>query len=298
MTGNLSNGDRMHVRKGLILAAGHGTRMLPVTKTSPKEMLPLVDKPVIHYVVEEAVASGIEHIVMVTSSGKRAVEDYFDRAPLLERALEEKGEYERLAEVRHVAEMADIVFVRQKEQRGIGHAVLSAHHAIGDEPFVLYFPDDVIVGKPPVTRQLIDVYERHEGCVLAVERVRHEEISQYGSMAVEPLEEDVFRVTALVEKPRPEEAPSDLGVVGRYVLTPDVFAALRETKPGVGDEIQITDGLALLLKEKPVFACRFHGKRYDTGRPLGLLQASIDLALLRPELAPQLKDYLRSLDLD
>ncbi len=287
----------MRVRKALILAAGHGTRMLPITKASPKEMLPLVDRPVIHYVVEEAVASGIEHIVMVTSSGKRAVENYFDRAPALERALEEKGEHERLAEVRAVAEMADMVFVRQKEQRGIGHAVLTAQHVIGNEPFVLYFPDDIIVADPPATRQLIDVYERHEGCVLAVEKVPHEEISHYGSMAVEPLEDNVFRVLSLVEKPKPEEAPSDLGVVGRYVLTPDIFDALKETKPGVGGEIQITDGLALLLKEKAIFACRFHGKRYDTGRPLGLLQASIDLALQRPEFAPQLKDYLRSLDL-
>ena len=287
----------MHVRKGLILAAGHGTRMLPITKAGPKEMLPLVDRPVIHYVVEEAVASGIEHIVMVTSSGKRAVEDYFDRAPALERALEEKGEHERLAEVRGVAEMADMVFVRQKEQRGIGHAVLIAQHVIGNEPFVLYFPDDIIVADPPATRQLIDVYERHQGCVLAVEEVPHEEISHYGSMAVEPLEDNVFRVLSLVEKPKPEEAPSDLGIVGRYVLTPDIFDALKETKPGIGGEIQITDGLALLLREKAIFACRFHGKRYDTGRPLGLLQASIDLALQRPELAPQLKDYLRSLDL-
>jgi UTP--glucose-1-phosphate uridylyltransferase len=287
----------MHVRKGLILAAGHGTRMLPITKASPKEMLPLVDRPVIHYVVEEAVASGIEHIVMVTSSGKRAVENYFDRAPALERALEEKGEHERLAEVRAVAEMADMVFVRQKEQRGIGHAVLTAQHVIGNEPFVLYFPDDIIVADPPATRQLIDVYERHDGCVLAVEKVPHQEISHYGSIAVEPLEDGVFRVLSLVEKPKPEEAPSDLGIVGRYVLTPDIFDALKETKPGIGGEIQITDGLALLLKEKAIFACRFHGKRYDTGRPLGLLQASIDLALQRPELAPQLKDYLRSLDL-
>jgi UTP--glucose-1-phosphate uridylyltransferase len=287
----------MHVRKGLILAAGHGTRMLPITKAGPKEMLPLVDRPVIHYVVEEAVASGIDHIVMVTSSGKRAVEDYFDRAPALERALEEKGEHERLAEVRSVSEMADMVFVRQKEQRGIGHAVLTAERVIGNEPFVLYFPDDIIVADPPATRQLLDVYESRRGCVLAVEEVPHEEISHYGSMAVEPLADGVYRVLSLVEKPRPEEAPSNLAVVGRYVLTPDIFDALKETKPGIGDEIQITDGLALLLKEKPIFACRFHGKRYDTGRPLGLLQASIELALQRPELAPQLRDYLRSLDL-
>jgi UTP--glucose-1-phosphate uridylyltransferase len=287
----------MRVRKGLILAAGHGTRMLPITKASPKEMLPLVDRPVIHYVVEEAVASGIEHIVMVTSAGKRAIENYFDRSLVLERALEEKGEHERLAEVRGIAEMVDMVFVRQKEQKGIGHAVLTAHTVIGDEPFVLYFPDDIIVADPPATRQLIDVYERYGGCVLAVQEVPHEEISHYGSMAVEQVEGDVFRVLSLVEKPRPEEAPSNLAIVGRYVLTPDVFGALKQTKPGVGGEIQITDGLALLLRERPIFACRLHGKRYDTGRPLGLLQASIELALQRPEFASQLKDYLRSLDL-
>jgi UTP--glucose-1-phosphate uridylyltransferase len=287
----------MRVRKGLILAAGYGTRMLPVTKASPKEMLPLVDKPVIHYVVEEAVASGIEQIVIVTSAGKRAVENYFDYAPALERALEEKGDLARRDEMRGIADMAEMVFVRQKEQKGIGHAVLAAESVICGEPFVLYFPDDIIVAESPVTRQLIDVYERHDGCVLAVEQVPHEEISHYGSMAVEPLEDDVFRVRALVEKPRPEEAPSDLAIVGRYVLTPDVFDALHETKPGIGGEIQITDGLALLLKTHPVFAYRFQGKRYDTGRPLGLLQASLELMLRRPDLGPQLRDYLRSLDL-
>ncbi len=287
----------MRVRKGLILAAGYGTRMLPVTKASPKEMLPLVDKPVIHYVVEEAVASGIDQIVIVTSAGKRAVENYFDYAPALERALEEKGDLARRDEMRGIADMAEMVFVRQKEQKGIGHAVLAAESVICGEPFVLYFPDDIIVAESPVTRQLIDVYERHDGCVLAVEQVPHEEISHYGSMAVEPLEDDVFRVRALVEKPRPEEAPSDLAIVGRYVLTPDVFDALHETKPGIGGEIQITDGLALLLKTHPVFAYRFQGKRYDTGRPLGLLQASLELMLRRPDLGPQLRDYLRSLDL-
>ncbi|MGD0116211.1 MAG: UTP--glucose-1-phosphate uridylyltransferase GalU [Dehalococcoidia bacterium] len=287
----------MRVRKGLILAAGYGTRMLPVTKASPKEMLPLVDKPVIHYVVEEAVASGIEQIILVTSGGKRAVENYFDYAPALERALEEKGDLARRDELRGIAEMVEMVFVRQKEQKGIGHAVLAAESIIGDEPFVLYFPDDIIVAEPPATRQLIDVYDRHDGCVLAVEQVPHEEISHYGSMAVEPLEDDVFRVKALVEKPKPEDAPSDLGVVGRYVLTPDVFAALHETKPGIGGEIQITDGLALLLKTHPIFAYRFQGKRYDTGRPLGLLQASLELMLRRPDLGPHLREYLKSLDL-
>jgi UTP--glucose-1-phosphate uridylyltransferase len=271
--------------------------MLPVTKAQPKEMLPLVDKPVIHYVVEEAVASGIEQIIMVTSAGKRAVEDYFDRSHMLERMLEEKEDYARLEEIRGIAEMVEMVFVRQKEQKGIGHAVLTAQSLVGDEPFALYFPDDIIIGETPVTRQLINVYERHGGSVLAVQRVPREEIVHYGSMAAEPIEEGVFRVLSLVEKPRPEEAPSDLATVGRYVLTPGIFDALKQTKPGVGGEIQITDGLALLLKEQPIFACLFSGTRYDTGRPLGLLEASIGLALERPELAPQLRDYLRSLDL-
>jgi UTP--glucose-1-phosphate uridylyltransferase len=281
----------------VILAAGHGTRLLPATKGSPKEMFPLVDKPVIHYVVDEAVASGIEQIIMVTSRGKRAVEDYFDRAPALERALHERGHQERLAEVIDIAGMVRMVFVRQKEQKGIGHAVLETRDVIGDEPFALYFPDDVILADVPATRQLIDVYERHQGCVLAVQQVPHAETASYGVIDAEPLGEDVFRVHSLVEKPKPAEAPSDLAIVGRYVLTPDIFAAIEKTEPGAGGEIQITDALSILLREKPIYACRFQGDRYDTGRPLGLLQASIALALLRPEIAPQLRSYLRSLDL-
>ena len=285
------------VRKGVILAAGHGTRLLPATKVVPKEVLPLVDKPIIHYVVQEAIDSGIEQIIMVTSAGKRAVEDYFDRHPTLERALSEKGDVDRLEEIVGITKMADIVFVRQKEQRGIGHAVLTARAAIGDEPFVLYFPDDIIVSDIPVTRQLIEVYERHQGCVLAVQQVPHEDIVHYGSIDSEPLEERVYRVRHIVEKPEPSAAPSDLGTVGRYVLTPDIFPALRETKPGIGGEIQLTDGLAILLQSHPLFACQFTGRRYDTGRPLGLLQASLEIALRRPDTGPPLRRYLRALDL-
>ena len=285
------------VRKGVILAAGHGTRLLPATKVVPKEVLPLVDRPIIQYVVEEAVASGLDQIIMVTSSGKRAVEDYFDRAPALERHLAEKGHDEWLEEIVRVTKMADIVFVRQKEQRGIGHAVLTARAAIGDEPFALFFPDDIIVSDIPVTRQLIEVYERHQGCVLAVQHVPHEDIVHYGSIDSEPLEERVYRVRHIVEKPEPSAAPSDLGTVGRYVLTPDIFPALRETKPGIGGEIQLTDGLAILLQSHPLFACQFTGRRYDTGRPLGLLQASLEIALRRPDTGPPLRRYLRTLDL-
>lgn len=285
------------VRKGVILAAGHGTRLLPLTKAVPKEVLPIVDRPVIQYVVQEAVDSGIDQIVMVTSAGKRAVEDYFDRSPALEQALAEKGDTERLKEIIDVTEMAEMAFVRQKEQRGIGHAVLAARSLIGDEPFALYFPDDIIVADVPVTRQLIDVYERHHGCVLAVQDVGRDEIVNYGSIDPEPLEERVFRVRRIIEKPDAASAPSTLGTVGRYILTPDVFPALERTKPGLGGEIQFTDGVALLLESCPVFACQFTGRRFDTGRPLGLIQASIEIALQRPDLGPQLRRYLRSLDL-
>jgi UTP--glucose-1-phosphate uridylyltransferase len=287
----------VRVRKAVILAAGHGTRLLPATKAQPKEMFPLVDRPIIQYVVEEAVASGLDQIIMVTSAGKRAVEDYFDRAPALERHLAEKGHDQLLEEIVRVTEMAEIVFVRQKEQKGIGHAVLTTRSVVGEEPFVLYFPDDIIVGDVPATRQLIDVYERHQGSVLAVEEVPHEETASYGVIDGEPLDDRVLRVRALVEKPQPSEAPSDLAIVGRYVLTPDVFAALDETKPGAGGEIQITDGLAILLRRQPIFAYRFQGRRYDTGRPLGLLQASLEIALRRPDTGPPLRRYLQALDL-
>jgi UTP--glucose-1-phosphate uridylyltransferase len=285
------------IRKGVILAAGHGTRLLPATKAQPKEMFPLVDRPIIQYVVEEAVASGLDQIIMVTSAGKRAVEDYFDRAPALEHHLAEKGHDDWLEEIVRVTEMAKIAFVRQKEQKGIGHAVLTVQHLVGEEPFVLYFPDDIIVSDVPVTRQLIDVYERHQGCVLAIQQVPHEEIVNYGSIDPEPLEERVYRVRHIVEKPEPNVAPSDLGTVGRYVLTPDIFPALKETKPGIGGEIQLTDGLAILLQTHPIFACQFTGQRYDTGRPLGLLQASVEIALRRPDIGPELRRYLKTLDL-
>lgn len=285
------------IRKGVILAAGHGTRLLPVTKVVPKEALPLVDKPVIQYVVQEAVDSGIEQIVMVTSAGKRAVEDYFDRSPGLERALADKGDDEHLQEILAVTEMVEMAFVRQKEQKGIGHALLAARSLIGDEPFALYFPDDIIVADVPVTRQLIDVYERYQGCVLSVQEVGREEIANYGSIDPEPLEDRVFRVRRIVEKPDADSAPSTLGTVGRYVLTPDIFPALERTKPGLGGEIQFTDGVGLLLDTCPVFACQFAGRRFDTGRPLGLIQASIEIAVRRPDIGPQLRRYLSSLDL-
>ncbi len=287
----------MSVRKAVILAAGHGTRLLPATKAQPKELLPLVDKPIIQSTVEEAAASGLEQVVIVTAAGKRAVKDHFDRSPELEHALEKKGDQRRLEEVRRIAELAQIVYVQQNEQRGIGDAVLTAREVVGDEPFVLFFPDDVIVSDVPAARQLIDVFEAHGGSVVAVEEVPPEEVESYGIVDGEPVDEGVYRVRALVEKPKPAEAPSNLGIVGRYVLTPEIFDVLEKTPPGKGGEIQITDGLALLLRDQPMFAYRFQGERYDTGRPLGLLKASVELALRRPDLGPELRRYLRGLDL-
>ncbi len=288
----------MSVRKAVILAAGHGTRLLPATKAQPKETLPLVDKPIIQYTVEEAASSGLEQIVIVTSSGKGAVEDHFDRALELERVLLEKGDHDRLEEVRRIADLARVVYVRQKEQLGIGDAVLTARDAVGDEPFVLFFPDDVIVSQVPAARQLVETFKAHGGSVVAVEEVPRDEIESYGIVDGEPLGEGVYRVRALVEKPKAEEAPSNLGIVGRYVLTPEIFDVLEETPPGKGGEIQITDGLALLLRRQPMFAYRFQGRRYDTGRPLGLIKASIELALQRPDTGPDLRRYLRDLDLN
>ncbi|OGO50719.1 MAG: UTP--glucose-1-phosphate uridylyltransferase [Chloroflexi bacterium RBG_16_68_14] len=287
----------MSVRKAVILAAGYGTRMLPATKALPKETLPLVDKPVIQYTVEEAVASGLDLVIIVTSAGKRAVEDHFDRSFELEQALLARGEHERLAEIRRISELAHIAYVRQQEQRGIGDAILTARPLVGDEPFVLFFPDDVFVSDVPVARQLIDAFEAYGGPMLTMLEVPPEEVASYGIAEADPVGERVYRVRSLVEKPKPEEAPSNLAIVGRYVLTPAIFDVLAETPPGKGGEIQITDGLALLLRRQPVFAYRFQGRRYDTGRPLGLLKASVELALQRPDMGPELRRYLRGLDL-
>jgi UTP--glucose-1-phosphate uridylyltransferase len=281
----------------VVLAAGYGTRLLPATKAQPKEALPLVDKPIIQYTVEEAAASGLEQVIIVTASGKRAVEDHFDRSLELEQALREKGDLERLEEIRRISDLADIVYVRQKEQLGVGHAVLTVRDVVGQEPFVLFFPDDVIIADVPVARQMLDVFEEYGASILAVERVSSADIESYGIVDPEPVRDRLVRVRGLVEKPKPEEAPSDLGIVGRYVLTPDIFTALARTEPGKGREIQLTDALALLLAEQPVYAYLFEGCRYDTGRPLGLLQASVELALRRLDIGPDFRRYLRSLDL-
>ncbi len=288
----------MAIRKAVILAAGHGTRFLPATKAVPKEMLPLMDKPVIQYVVEEAVAAGLHHVTIVTAGPKRSVEDHFDRNPELEQLLESTGKEAELREIRRVADLADMSFVRQKERRGIAHAVLMAHHVVGEEPFALFFPDDIIISDVPAIRQLMDVHERHGGSVIAVQRLPRQEVVHYGVITAEPVEERVYRVGGIVEKPSAEEAPSELTTVGRYVLTADIWPLLERTPPGANGEMQLTDTLAMLLEAgHPLFACEFEGERFDTGRPLGLLEASVALALRREDSGPALKRYLRSLSL-
>ena len=285
----------MHVRKAVILAAGYGTRFLPATKVIPKEMLPLVDRPAIQHVVEEAVRAGLEQIIMVTAGVKRAVEDHFDREPELERWLEQKGSGQLADEMRRLAGMAEIVSVRQKERLGIGHAVRMARSLVGDEPFALFFPDDIIESEVPAIKQLIDVFHRHGGSVIAVQQVPSEEIPQYGIIDPKPVEERVYQVLGIVEKPSLEEAPSDLAAVGRYVFTPAIFPALERTGKGAGGEIQLTDGIARLLGEESVFACQYEGERFDIGRPLGLLKASLSMAMARPDLEPELRRYMREL---
>ncbi len=288
----------MTIRKAVILAAGHGTRFLPATKAVPKEMLPLLDKPVIQYVVEEAVAAGLNHVTIVSAGAKRSVEDHFDRNPELEQLLERAGKEMELREVQRVADLVNMSFVRQKERRGIAHAVLMAHHVVGEEPFALFFPDDIIVSDVPAIRQLMDVHQRHGSSVIAVQHLPRQEVVHYGVITPERVEDRVYRVHGIVEKPSPEEAPSELATVGRYVLTADIWPLLERTPPGAGGEIQLTDTLAMLLEAgHPLFACEFEGERFDTGRPMGLLQASVALALGREDSGPALRQYLRSLSL-
>lgn len=285
----------MKIRKAVIVAGGWGTRFLPVTRSQPKEMLPLVDKPIIQYSVEEAVSSGIEQIIFVTALGKNAIEDYFDRVFELEYFLEQKGEKKLLREMRELSNIIDICYVRQKEQLGLGHAVMTAKNMVDNEPFALFLPDDVVDGPVPLLKQLLAVYEQYGGSVVAVEGVKKEDTVKYGIIDPEKISDRVYRVRRLVEKPPPEEAPSNLGVVGRYILTPEIFDVLKVTPPGKDNEIQLTDALQSLLKEQTVYACELEGTRYDTGYPRGWLEATISLALKRPDIGPGLKEYIRRL---
>ena len=288
------------VRKAVFPAAGLGTRFLPATKAQPKEMLPLVDKPIIQYGVEEAVSSGADKIIIVTGRGKNAIEDHFDVSVELETFLEARGKRELAAEIRQISDMINVAYVRQGEPLGLGHAVLVTKDLVGDEPFAVILADDVIDANPPATKQLIDQCERLDGPVLAVERVPRDQISSYGVVAIDAsarLGEGVYRVTDLVEKPPREEAPSDLAIIGRYVLTPDIFPCLAATKSDRTGEIQLTNGLRELLKRRPIYACEVKGVRHDTGNKLGYLKAVVYFALRRPDLAGKFAEYLQTLDL-
>lgn len=289
----------MRVRKAVFPAAGWGTRFLPATKAQPKEMLPLVDKPVIQYAVEEAVAAGIEQVIIVTSSQKRAIEDHFDLSFELEHLLEQKGDIDMLRRIRHISDLAQISYVRQKEQLGLGHAVLMAKELVGHEPFAVILSDDVVSGDRPCIGQLMDVYDQRHASVVAVMEVAHEETSRYGVIdgAREPDDERLYKVRRLVEKPPPEEAPSDMGIIGRYVLTPKIFEKLEQTPRGAGGEIQLTDAIEALMAEQDVYAYAFEGKRYDAGTTMGWLKASVELALERPDIGAEFRHYLTGLDL-
>jgi UTP--glucose-1-phosphate uridylyltransferase len=283
----------MQVKKAVFPVAGLGTRFLPATKSSPKEMLPLIDKPLVQYVVEEAVASGIEQILFVTGRGKRAIEDHFDIAFELEALLYDKGKDAELSQVREIAEMVNIFYVRQKQARGLGHAILCAREFIGDEPFAVLLGDDIIDGEKPCLGQLLEVYKKYRGTVLALEQVPMESISSYGCVKANHLSDKVYEVTDMVEKPKPSDAPSDLAIIGRYVLTPDIFPILEKQEPGLGGEIQLTDAIRKLLQDEAVYGCRFEGIRHDCGDKLGFLKATVDMALKREEFNGEFEQFLR-----
>jgi len=282
----------MKVKKAVIPAAGFGTRMLPASKTVPKEMLPLVDKPVIQYIIEEAVASGIEDILIISNRGKSAMDDYFDYAPDLERALLHSGKDHELEMVREAANIANIFYVRQKETKGLGHAVWRAKGFVGNEPFAVLLGDDVMVGEIPVTKQLIDAAEKYGASAVGMQRVAMEAISKYSSVKVTELEDRIYKVWETNEKPAPEQAFSNFAILGRYVLTSNIFGILENTPPGHGGEIQLTDGLGTLCKESPMVGVDFVARRYDTGNLPGFLETTIDFALKDPRVGAWLKEFL------
>jgi UTP--glucose-1-phosphate uridylyltransferase len=288
------------VRKAVFPAAGLGTRFLPATKAQPKEMLPLVDKPIIQYGVEEAVAAGCDQIIIVTGRGKSAIEDHFDVSYELEKMLEERGKTDLLKIVRQISDLIHIAYVRQKEALGLGHAVLTARELVGDEPFAVLLADDVIDAELPCLKQLMNVFDQTQCSVLATQVVEGPGISAYGVLEGKPVPGSngkLYEVLSLVEKPKPEEAPSNLAVIGRYILTPTVFDTLSDIKAGAGGELQLTDGLKALLKKEKIYGYVFDGKRHDTGDKLGFLKATVEFALKRPDLGGPLRQYLKSLNL-
>ncbi len=285
------------ITKAVFPAAGLGTRFLPATKASPKEMMPLVDKPLIQYVVEEAVASGIEEVVMITGRGKRAIEDHFDVAFELEEDLKAKGKDKLLSEVRRISDMVTFCYIRQKKALGLGHAVLTAKRIVGDEAFAVLLGDDIIDAEIPALKQMMEVYKRFPSTILAIQKVPKSQTQNYGIIDAKRIEDGVYLVKDLVEKPSANEAPSNLAIIGRYILTPEIFTALEHTKPGKGGEIQLTDGLRLLMKKQPIYAYEFQGKRYDAGDKLGFLKATVEFGLKNREFGHEFKSYLQKLKL-
>ncbi|MBL8180744.1 MAG: UTP--glucose-1-phosphate uridylyltransferase GalU [Blastocatellia bacterium] len=286
------------IRKAIFPAAGLGTRFLPATKASPKEMLPLVDKPLIQYSVEEAVNSGIESILIITGRDKSAIENHFDISFELEQLLKEKGKTAMFDQVRAVSDIAKVSYTRQKQALGLGHAIYQAKDFVGNEPFAALLADDLVDAETPALKQMIDVFEKYNAPVIATMQVEGEAISRFGVIDAEEIEPNVFRVNDMVEKPAFADAPSDLAIIGRYIFTPDIFQAIEKTTPGAGGEIQITDAMRLLLKERPFYAVKLDGRRHDAGDKLGFLIATVEYALKRDDLGGDFREYLRSIDLN
>jgi UTP--glucose-1-phosphate uridylyltransferase len=285
------------IRKAVFPAAGLGTRFLPATKASPKEMLPLVDKPLIQYSVEEAVASGCESILIITGREKGAIENHFDISFELEQVLKEKGKEELFREIRAISDIANISYTRQKQALGLGHAIYQAKDYVGNEPFAALLADDVVDAEKPALRQMMDVYEKYDAPVIATMQVAGEAISRFGVIDAEEVAPDVYRIKDMVEKPKLADAPSDLAIIGRYIFTPDIFDAIEKTEPGAGGEIQITDAMRILLNERPFYAVKLQGRRHDAGDKLGFLIATVEFALKREDLGDDFRKYLKSLEL-
>ena len=285
------------IRKAVFPAAGLGTRFLPATKASPKEMLPLVDKPLIQYAVEEAVSSGIESILIITGRDKSAIENHFDISFELEQMLKARGKDDLFELVHAVSEIAQVSYTRQKEALGLGHAIYQAKDFVGNEPFAVLLADDIMDSETPALKQMVEVYEKYDAPVIATMQVSGEAISRFGVIDAEEVDENVYRIKDMVEKPAYSDAPSDLAIIGRYIFTPDIFAAIKQTTPGSGGEIQITDAMRILLKSRPFYAVKLEGKRHDAGDKLGFLIATVELALKREDLGSEFREYLRSLSL-
>lgn len=284
----------MKVRKAIIPAAGLGTRFLPATKAQPKEMLPIVDKPTIQYIIEEAVASGIEEILIITGRNKKSIEDHFDKSVELEMELEKSGKQEMLELVRGISDMVDIHYIRQKEPRGLGHAINCAKSFVGNEPFAVMLGDDVVDSEVPCLKQLINCFNEYKTTILGVQTVEFENVNKYGIIDGLPIENRVYKVKKLVEKPSVEEAPSNIAILGRYIITPQIFKILENTKPGKGNEIQLTDALETLIKSEAMYAYNFEGRRYDVGDKLGFLEATVEFALKREGLREEFIEYLNT----